>query len=55
MLRRQAGPSQGEVCVVQRKIAAAGAHAIDWAGMQDVVPLLDAFEAAMDSKTARRH
>jgi hypothetical protein len=30
-------------------------EAIDWAGMQDVVPLLDAFEAAMESKVARRH
>jgi len=29
--------------------------AIDWSGMQDVVPLLDAFEAHMDGKTARRH
>jgi hypothetical protein len=30
-------------------------QAINWSEMQDVVPLLDAFEAAMDSKTARRH
>ena len=30
-------------------------EAIDWAAMGDVVPLLDAFEAAMESKTARRH
>jgi hypothetical protein len=25
-------------------------HAIDWAGMQDVMPLLDAFGAAMDNR-----
>jgi hypothetical protein len=30
-------------------------HAIDWTAMGDVVPLLDAFEAHMESKTARRH
>jgi len=30
-------------------------HAINWSGMQDVVPVLDAFEAAVESKTARRH
>jgi hypothetical protein len=30
-------------------------HAIDWAGMADVVPLLDAFEAAWASQTARHH
>jgi hypothetical protein len=30
-------------------------HAIDWAGMPDVVPVLDAFEAHMAGKTARRH
>jgi len=30
-------------------------QAIDWAGMGDVMPVLDAFEAAMESKTARRH
>jgi hypothetical protein len=30
-------------------------HAIDWAAMGDVVPLLDAFEASMESKVARRH
>jgi len=30
-------------------------QAINWAEMQDVLPVLDAFEAAMDSKTARRH
>jgi hypothetical protein len=30
-------------------------QAIDWTEMQDLVPVLDAFEAAMDSKTARRH
>ena len=30
-------------------------HAIDWDSMQDVLPVLDAFEAAMDSKIARRH
>jgi hypothetical protein len=30
-------------------------EAIDWAGMSDVVPLLDAFEAAMESKAARHH
>jgi len=30
-------------------------EAIDWAAMGDVVPLLDAFEAVMQSKTARRH
>jgi hypothetical protein len=29
--------------------------AIDWAAMGDVVPVLDAFEAAMDSRIARRH
>jgi hypothetical protein len=29
-------------------------HAIDWSGMQDIVPLLDAFKAAMDAKTSRR-
>jgi hypothetical protein len=28
-------------------------HAIDWTTMGDVVPLLDAFEAAMDSKIVR--
>jgi hypothetical protein len=30
-------------------------HAIDWAGMPDVIPILDEFEAARDSGTARRH
>jgi hypothetical protein len=30
-------------------------HAIDWATMSDIVPVLDAFEAAMDSRIARRH
>jgi hypothetical protein len=30
-------------------------EAIDWTGMQDVVPLLDAFEASRDSGTARWH
>jgi hypothetical protein len=30
-------------------------HAIDWTAMGDVVPLLDAFEAAMESKVARQH
>jgi hypothetical protein len=30
-------------------------HAIDWLGMQDMVPVLDAFEAAMDAKASRRH
>jgi hypothetical protein len=30
-------------------------HAIDWTGMGDIVPVLDAFEAHTDSKTARRH
>jgi hypothetical protein len=29
-------------------------EAIDWTGMPDVVPVLDAFEAARDSGTARR-
>jgi hypothetical protein len=29
--------------------------AIDWAGVADVVPQLDAFEAAMDSTTVHRH
>ena len=29
--------------------------AIDWTAVGDVVPLLDAFEMSMDSKTARRH
>jgi hypothetical protein len=29
-------------------------HAIDWAGMPDVIPVLDALEA-MASKTAHRH
>jgi len=30
-------------------------EAIDWAAMGDVVPLFDAFEAIMESKTAPRH
>jgi hypothetical protein len=30
-------------------------EAIDWAGMPDVLPVLDAFEAARASQTARRH
>jgi hypothetical protein len=30
-------------------------EAIDWASMPDVIPVLDAFEAAMESKTARRY
>ncbi len=30
-------------------------HAIDWAGTQDVVLVLDAFEAALDSRAAHRH
>jgi hypothetical protein len=30
-------------------------EAINWAGMPDVIPVLDAFEEAMESKTARRH
>jgi hypothetical protein len=30
-------------------------HPIDWAGMRDVVPLLDAFEAARDNRTTRSH
>jgi len=30
-------------------------EAIDWTAMGDIVPVLDAFEAHMDSKTARRH
>jgi hypothetical protein len=31
----------------------AGVRAIDWTAMGYVVPLLDSFEAATDSKTAR--
>jgi hypothetical protein len=30
-------------------------QAIDWTEIQDLVPVLDAFEEAMVSKTARRH
>jgi hypothetical protein len=30
-------------------------EAIDWAGMPDVIPVLDAFEASMESKVSRRH
>jgi arylsulfatase A-like enzyme len=30
-------------------------EAINWAAMQDIVPTLDAFEAHMAGKTARRH
>jgi hypothetical protein len=30
-------------------------HAIDWTAMRDVVAVLDAFEAAMESKAPRRH
>jgi hypothetical protein len=29
-------------------------HAIDWTAMGSVVPVLDAFEAAMDSRGAHR-
>jgi hypothetical protein len=28
---------------------------IDWAGMSDVIPILDEFEAARDSRAAHRH
>ena len=44
-------PSLGEVAELRSRAP----HAIDWSGMQDVVPLLDAREVHMDSKTARRH
>jgi len=30
-------------------------EAIDWAGMPDVIPVLDAFEAHMEGKAALRH
>jgi hypothetical protein len=30
-------------------------EAVDWMGIPDIVPLLDAFEAAMDSNTVHRH
>jgi hypothetical protein len=30
-------------------------EAIDWTGMRDIVPVLDAFEAALDSRAAGRH
>jgi hypothetical protein len=30
-------------------------EAIDWTAMGDVVPMLDAFEAAIDSRAAHRH
>jgi hypothetical protein len=30
-------------------------QAIDWSQMRDVVPVLDAFEVRIASKTARRH
>jgi hypothetical protein len=36
-------------------VSASPSCAIDWSAMADVVPLLDAFEAAMESKVARRH
>jgi hypothetical protein len=28
-------------------------EAIDWSGMPDIVPILDAFDAALDGRTAR--
>jgi len=30
-------------------------HAIDWPAMGNIVPLLDAFEAAQDGRPMRRH
>jgi len=30
-------------------------QAIDWTALGDIAPVLDAFEAFMDAKTARRH
>jgi len=50
-----AGWINGANLILLTELRRRAPHVIDWDGMPDVIPVLDAFEEAVANKNARRH